>query len=371
MHVCILVGTRPEAIKLAPLILELKEQKGAHVDVVLSGQHPELAARALKSFGVQADQILNVLIPGQSLASLTAKCLTAIDALLVSTKPDALVVQGDTTTAMAGALAAFYVGVPCLHVEAGLRTGDIFNPFPEEANRQIIARLAAFHYAPTVRSKENLVREGVRPRDILVTGNTVVDAVRLQDSTWLDERDPAEALPAGDAHVLVTMHRRENHDALESLYDAIYSVARQRPDVIVTLVAHPNPRVRDALAGMRAQPLNVMVTEPMDYVPFLRKLQTSTLVITDSGGVQEEAASMGVPVFVLRSLTERTEGVDAGAAEVIGIDPRQIEDRILSVLGADRVRTMSSNPYGDGYAAQRISEHLMAMLGEGRCESEL
>ena len=353
------MGTRPEAIKLAPVILGLRHQAGQRVTVLHSGQHGELALDALSSFGLVPDASLNVLDAHQTLGNLTAKCLKSFEEFLSTENPDYLLVQGDTTTALAGAMSAFYQRIPVGHVEAGLRTYDLSSPFPEEANRQMLARIAHDHFAPTPRAREQLLAEGVNSTAIHLTGNTVVDALRLSS-----KREPPLQRPnfSPDLHksVLVTMHRRENHDMLTETYGVTYSLATEFPDVDFVLVRHPNSTVTEAIDRMPSSPPNVVWIDPLPYAQFLDLLAASTVVITDSGGVQEERVSLGLPVIVARSTTERQEGVEMGLAQLIGTETDALSNAARYQLRSETAWVDVSSVYGDGFATERIVDVILA-----------
>lgn len=352
-RVAVVLGTRPEAIKLAPVIRELSAQPDADLLVVSTGQHREMLDQILSSLGITADHDLRLMAPRQTLSSLTARALEAMTALLEQDKPDVVVVQGDTTTAFAAGLAAFYARIPVCHVEAGLRTGDPDNPFPEELNRALIGRLARWHCAPTDLAVANLEREGVGTSGILLTGNTVIDNL-----LWAVDRN------AGTSHfitdrrrLLVTLHRRETQgEPMRLIAEALRGLA-DRGDTEIVLPLHKSPAVRESLVPTLGDHPAVRLIEPLDYLDFTRTLASCDLVLTDSGGVQEEAPTLGKPVLVLRETTERPEGVDAGTAILVGTDPGAIsraatellDDAALYAAVGQRV-----NPYGDGRAAQRI-----------------
>lgn len=358
----IVLGTRPETIKLAPVVRALLERDVEPI-VVATGQHREMLDQALHDVAVVPDHDLEVMAPRQTLASLTVRLLAAIEPLLASTRPDVVVVQGDTTTAFAAGLAAFYAQVPVAHVEAGLRTNRIDNPFPEELNRRMVGQLATWHFAPTSRAAQNLRREGVDEKTIRVTGNTVIDNL-----LWTLDRSGGQSAFGSrwGCRVLVTLHRRESQGrVMEGVAWAIGRVA-DRGDVEVVLPLHQNPAVRAAiLPRLEAHPA-VRLVEPLGYLDFTRTLADADLVLTDSGGVQEEAPSLGKPVLVLRETTERPEGVEAGTALLVGTSPSDIVERTTELLDDDALRRRIGrrvNPYGDGHAARRIVEALACDLG--------
>jgi UDP-N-acetylglucosamine 2-epimerase (non-hydrolysing) len=368
-RVLVIIGTRPEAIKLGPVVHELKTRRGIDPVVVVTGQHREMVDPVLDVFDIVPEADLALLTQRQRLADITVRALAGLDQVLEDDPPDALVVQGDTTTAFAGALAALYHRVPVVHVEAGLRTGSWLSPYPEEANRKLIGQLAALHLAPTPRAASNLRREGIADEHIVITGNTIIDALR-----WAIERAPAPVDPQlvaleSDPRplVLFTVHRREAWDeGLANAAKALATIARES-DVLIVVPLHPNPVVRDAVLPALEGLDNVVVTEPLGYLPFCRLLRRARLVLTDSGGIQEEAPSLGVPVLVLRDVTERPEAVQAGAARLVGTDAHEIATEALRLLRDDDAhRSMASvrNPYGDGRAAVRSVDALQWFFGQ-------
>ena len=355
------IGTRPEAIKMAPVVHAIDAASWAEGRVLITGQHRDLVDDQLAFFGLTPDLDLDVMRPGQSLAELTAALLPALDDALRSEAPDLVLAQGDTTTVLTTALACCYRRIPFGHVEAGLRTGDLTAPFPEEANRVVADQLAALSFAPTEGAAEHLRREG-RTSGVHVTGNPVVDAL-----LWARERISREgdAADAARRRVLVTTHRRENlGDGLQGILDAIATLAG-RGDVEVLLPVHPNPAVEAAVRGRLAGVDAVTLTPPLSYPDMIRELDRCHLVLTDSGGIQEEAPSLGKPVLVMRHVTERTEGVEAGTAKLVGTEPATIVAAAATLLDdADAYAAMSQaqNPYGDGAAAPRIVAHCRAFL---------
>lgn len=369
-RIVVSVGTRPEAVKVAPVIAALTDSPLDPV-VVATGQHRELLDQVLEVFGIQPDEDFDVLRAGQTPDEILSRILDRFPPVLDRWKPDLLLVQGDTTTVLAGALAGFHAGVPVVHLEAGLRTGDVRAPWPEEMNRRLVSRLATLHLAPTTVAVDNLIREGIDRASIVLTGNTVVDAlhaVLARDVPWR-----APALAVLDEHdrrvVLVTVHRRESWGApIERIVAALATMATKRPDTVFVLPLHPNPRVRDAVVGRLAGFENCMLLPPLLYTDLVRLLHRSHLVLTDSGGLQEEAPSLGRPVLVLREATERPEGVAVGAARLVGTDPTQIVGETLRLLDdAAAHRAMSGHGllYGDGHAADRAVAAMLHSLGLG------
>ncbi len=369
-RIAVVFGTRPEAIKMAPVVLALKQTRGVICDVCVTAQHRQMLDQVLEVFGLRPDADLDLMRAGQTLADFTARALTALDGYLATAKPDLVLVQGDTTTVFCATLACFYRRVPVGHVEAGLRTGDLTAPWPEEANRVLTTRLAALHFAPTSWSRANLRREGVPASTIHVTGNPVIDALHLAQARL--QREPV-TIPGWDAVeatgaarvVLITGHRRESFGrGFEEICRAIAELATRHRDVAFVYPVHLNPNVREPVNrilgrernGRRVLP-NVHLLEPLSYLPFVSLMARSTLVLTDSGGIQEEAPGLGKPVLVMRETTERPEGVRAGTVKLVGTDRARLVhevDRLLTDAAAYRRMAGRRNPYGDGRAADRI-----------------
>lgn len=374
--VLFVAGTRPEAIKLAPVIRYFRANGPEDVTTVVcsTGQHKEMLAQAFSDFDLVPDVELGVMTPGQTLSGLSSRLFVAVDDLLEREQPDWIVVQGDTTTVMIGSLAAFYRGVKVAHVEAGLRSGDRFHPFPEEVNRRIAGVVADRHFAPTVGARENLLREGVDPEAINTTGNTVIDALLWMVDRVREEKPalPKEIEPIVQnekTYVLITGHRRESFGAgFQNICAAIRELARLFPDVGFVYPVHLNPNVRKPVKEILGDVPGVHLIEPQSYKPFVRLIDGSSIVLTDSGGIQEEAPSLGKPVLVMRDVTERPEGVQAGTTKLVGTDREVIVNHVSELLTNPRayeaVRT-AENPYGDGLASQRIYEIL---TGEGAAE---
>lgn len=361
--VAVLLGTRPEAIKLAPVVLALRRDPAFDCRVCVTAQHREMLDQALAAFGIVPDTDLNLMRARQTLAQLTARAMEALDGYLAVEQPRMVFVQGDTTTAFCSALAAFYHRIPVAHVEAGLRTGNLDAPWPEEANRVLTSRLAALHFAPTERARQSLLREGVPSERIAVTGNTGIDALLLARDRITTQPPEIPGLPAacdGARLVLITGHRRENFGAgFESICRAIATLATRFPAVQFVYPVHLNPGVREPVhvALGRGRHANVHLIEPLPYLSFVALMNRATLILTDSGGVQEEAPSLGKPVLVMRETTERPEAVEAGTVKLVGADTERIVAETSRLLtDADYYRTMSRthNPYGDGQAAGRI-----------------
>jgi len=360
LRVLSVLGTRPEGIKMAPVIRAFAARPEHFTSLVcVTGQHREMLDQVMRDFSLKADVDLNLMRAGQTPAEVASRVLAAMPEVLRDTRADLVVVQGDTTTTMAAALAAFMQGVPVAHVEAGLRTDDIRQPFPEEMNRRVASIVTTLHFPPTVGARDALLREGV-PADVIeVTGNTVVDA--LLQSRRPDYRFTVPALAALQPDrrvVLVTLHRRESFGApMRAVCAALRRVAERHPELTFVLPVHRNPSVREVVLPMLEGCANILLIEPLDYLDFIHLMARSHLIVTDSGGVQEEAPSLDVPVLVTREVTERPEGVDVGAARLVGTDETLIENTVEELLG-DPVayRTMASapNPYGDGKASERI-----------------
>ncbi len=356
--ICV-VGTRPEAIKMAPVILALKQEPWAEVKVLATAQHRHMLDQVLNFFGIKPDIDLDIMRPNQALAALTARLLLAIDEVLGSEKPDVVLVQGDTTTVMTVALACFYRAIPIGHVEAGLRTWDIRNPFPEEANRVIAGKLAKWHFAPTEGSRQNLLKEGIPDRDILVTGNTVIDALLMTAAKPLEI---TVALDDSKRLVMVTSHRRENFgEPFRNICRALKVLAERNPNVQFLYPVHPNPNIKDVAYQFLGGIPNFILCEPLDYAPFVEAMKRAHFILTDSGGVQEEAPALGKPVLVLRDETERPEAVEQGVVKLVGpnYDPIVREaQRLLDDNEAYKKMARGVSPYGDGLASKRITETL-------------
>jgi UDP-N-acetylglucosamine 2-epimerase (non-hydrolysing) len=365
-------GTRPETIKLAPLIQRARQELDAPVRVCVTGQHRELLDDALTVFGIRPDYDLAAMRPGQSLAASTARILAGLEPVLRDANPEMVVVQGDTTSTLCGALAGFYAGAAVAHVEAGMRTSDLAHPFPEEANRALVGRVASLHFAATSAASRNLQREGISLDRIYVTGNTGIDALlhvrnRLQTGAV---RPAAEAaVPLGRRLIVVTAHRREGAGVgRRSVAQAVRTLAR-REDVHIVCVLHPNPEAGEALCRELTGAANVSLAPPSDYVSFVALMDRAELLLTDSGGVQEEAPSLGKPVLVLRETTERQEAIEAGTAMLTGLSAERIvaeAERLLDDPREYARRTALANPYGDGRASERILAVLRGALARQR-----
>lgn len=355
LRVMTVIGTRPEAIKLAPVILAARARPAEfEVRIVRTGQHRELVDELLAEFGLDADVDLHVMQPNQDLAHVLSASVRGLSQVIADDRPDWVLVQGDTTTTLAGALAAFYRHTRVGHVEAGLRTGDRSCPFPEEANRTLTAQIADLHFAPTARAQLNLLREGIDPTRIVLTGNTVIDAL-------LHARDlsaPAGVASIASPYFLVTAHRRENHgEALVRICDAVNELLRRQPCARAWIPMHPHPEVRRVWRDRLGDHDRVLLTEPLGYTTFVQALQGALLVLTDSGGVQEECAALGKPVLVMREHTERPEAVEVGVARVVGTAVAAIVETASPLLddpGLRAAMARSTDAFGDGRASQRI-----------------
>jgi len=364
-------GTRPEAIKMAPVVQCLENAPGFESSVCVTAQHREMLDQVLALFSIRPDVDLDLMRPGQSLDDLSAALLSGLGPVMDRLRPDLVLVHGDTTTTFAAALSAFYRKIPIAHVEAGLRTYKRYSPWPEELNRKLTACLATLHFAPTDRSRENLLAEGVSRKSIFVTGNTVIDALlSVRDHAARSDaaRDVMAALDPDRRLLLVTGHRRESFGTgFEQLCRALRTLA-ERQDVEIVFPVHLNPEVREPVHRLLGDVSRIHLLEPMDYLPFVALMDRAEIIITDSGGIQEEAPSLGKPVLVTRDRTERPEAIDAGTVRLVGTDSSTIVNEVVRLLdSSDAYRRMTrvQNPYGDGQAAQRIVETLEALQASG------
>jgi UDP-N-acetylglucosamine 2-epimerase (non-hydrolysing) len=363
-RILVIFGTRPEAIKLFPVVAALKAVPGLDVRTCVTAQHRGLLDQVLAIAGLTPDVDLDLMEPGQSLDRLTARLLTGLGDVMDAEKPDRVIVQGDTATAMVGALAAYYRKVPVSHVEAGLRSGDIYQPWPEEVNRRIVAPIADQHFAPTQTAADALLRENIDPAMIHVTGNTVIDALHATRAKLAADPSLAAGLDdiatrfAGKKIVLVTTHRRENFGGgMDNIAHALGQIA-ERDDVAIVFPMHPNPNVVEAMNRVLGDRPNIARIDPLDYPHFIRALGLCHIALTDSGGVQEEAPALAKPVLVMRETTERPEGVAAGTAKLIGTDPQRIVAEVTTLLddpAAYAAMARAHNPFGDGHASERIA----------------
>ena len=383
--IMLVFGTRPEAIKMAPLVKEFQKYPDKFQTIVcVTGQHRQMLDQVLDIFDIKPDYDLNIMKQGQDLYDVTARVLTGMRDVLSEAKPDVVLVHGDTTTSTAAALAAFYQQIPVGHVEAGLRTHNIYSPWPEEMNRQITGRIATYHFAPTPLSRENLIAEGIATDKITVTGNTVIDALymvidKIKRDSALDSKLNAELKSAGydvdrlangRKMVLITGHRRENFgDGFISMCRAIKTLAERFPDVDFVYPMHLNPNVRRPIKEVFGEKENLapnlFFIEPLEYLSFVYLMEKSTIVLTDSGGIQEEAPGLGKPVLVMRDTTERPEALEAGTVKLVGTDYNKITDSVTLLLtdpAAYLAMSRATNPYGDGHASPRIATYLASRL---------
>ncbi|MGS4600113.1 non-hydrolyzing UDP-N-acetylglucosamine 2-epimerase [Klebsiella oxytoca] len=365
MKVLTVFGTRPEAIKMAPLVHALARDPHFEAKVCVTAQHREMLDQVLKLFSIVPDYDLNIMQPGQGLTEITCRILEGLKPVLESFKPDVVLVHGDTTTTMAASLAAFYQRIPVGHVEAGLRTGDLSSPWPEEGNRTLTGHLATYHFAPTETSRQNLLRENIADNRITITGNTVIDALFwVRDRVLSDEALRNELtqrypfLANGKKMILVTGHRRESFGrGFEQICHALAEIAANNPDVQIVYPVHLNPNVSEPVNRILGHVENVMLIEPQDYLPFVWLMNRAWLILTDSGGIQEEAPSLGKPVLVMREMTERPEAVSAGTVCLVGTDSQRIVNEVTRLLhdeSAWQAMSRAHNPYGDGQACYRI-----------------
>jgi len=360
LKILMVFGTRPEAIKMAPLVKELKKEESIITKVCVTGQHREMLDQILKVFDIKPDYDLNIFKHGQTLTEITHKSLVGVEEVIKEFKPDLLLVQGDTSAVFAGALAAFYNGVKIGHVEAGLRSGDLYSPYPEEANRKLTGILTNFHFAPTQHSKENLLREGYDESKIFITGNTEIDSLHMVlDKNYKFEDELINNIDFENKKVIVmTAHRSENIGKnMENIFGAIKDIVDNNEDVEVIYAMHKNPKVREIAVKILGNNHRVHLTEPIDHLPFMNLIAKSYMVVTDSGGIQESAPALGKPVLVVRKETERPEGIEAGTVRLAGVDKDGVYDHINLLLNdKDEYAKMANavNPYGDGTAAKNI-----------------
>lgn len=371
LHVAVIFGTRPEAVKMAPLVLALRARPEAfRCTVIVTAQHREMLDQVLDVFGIAPDHDLDLMRQNQTLAGLTARVMTDLPPVLEAVRPDLVLVQGDTTTVLTAALAAFYLQIPVGHVEAGLRTDDRYNPFPEEINRRLTGRLANLHFSPTTWARDNLLREGVDPATVYVAGNTVIDALQtVAEGELPPPADLDVTALAGRRLLLVTAHRRENlGEPLAEICRALHRIVEAEPDTALVYAMHRNPKVRETVQAILGGRPRVHLIEPPDYLTFVGLMRQATLILTDSGGIQEEAPALGKPVLVLRRTTERPEGVLAGTARLIGTGEQDIVEAGLELLrSGERYQAMAKavNPYGDGTASERILAAITHHFGRG------
>ena len=353
-------GTRPEAIKMCPLVNELKTRKEIETIVCVTGQHRQMLDQVLEAFSVVPDYDLSVMKERQTLFDVTTNILNRIREVLETVRPDVVLVHGDTSTTFVTALACYYLQIPVGHVEAGLRTYNIYSPYPEEFNRQAVGIIAAYHFAPTELSKENLLKEGKKPETIYVTGNTAIDA--LKTTVRKDYTHPVLEWAKDSRLIMITAHRRENlGEPMKHMFRAIRRVCDEHPDIKAVYPIHMNPAVRETAQAILGDDERIRIIEPLDVLDFHNFLARSYLILTDSGGIQEEAPSLGKPVLVMRDTTERPEGIAAGTLKLVGTDETTIYENFKMLLEdqeAYRKMSTASNPYGDGFASKRIADIL-------------
>lgn len=371
--VLIVFGTRPEAIKMAPLVKAFAKNSDVECKVCVTAQHRSMLDQVLELFDITPDWDLDIMQAGQDLTDITGRILLGMRPILKEWRPDIVLVHGDTTTTLAASLASFYEKIPVGHVEAGLRTGDIYSPWPEEMNRKITGVVATYHFAPTSRAQHNLISEGIYSSTVQVTGNTVIDALLdvlsiIGDKPGLEHKilEQLPFLKENRKVVLVTGHRRENFgEGFENICTAIRKIAVSHPDVQVVYPVHLNPNVREPVNRILSDVENVLLIEPLEYLPFVYLMSRSYLILTDSGGIQEEAPSLGKPVLVMRDTTERPEAVDAGTVKLVGTNSNFILNEVVKLLTDDaHYKSMSEahNPYGDGKACERIVSHIIKQV---------
>nr|WP_283163570.1 UDP-N-acetylglucosamine 2-epimerase (non-hydrolyzing) [Brenneria tiliae] len=362
-------GTRPEAIKMAPLVHALAQDEAFESRICVTAQHREMLDQVLRLFSITPDYDLDIMRPGQSLSEISCRILAGLEPVMAEFKPDLVLVHGDTTTTLTTSLAAFYQRIPVGHVEAGLRTGNLYSPWPEEANRKLTGHLAMLHFAPTENSRQNLLREHLSDRQIFVTGNTVIDALFWVRDCIVNNEDLRRRLDekyafldAGKKLILVTGHRRESFGGgFERICGALADIARRHPEAQIVYPVHLNPNVGEPVNRILSGIDNVKLIAPQDYLPFVYLMNRSYLILTDSGGIQEEAPSLGKPVLVMRDATERPEAVEAGTVRLVGTDVVKIVDTVSQLLSDDneyQAMSRAHNPYGDGHACRRIIDAL-------------
>ena len=372
IRVAAVCGTRPDAIKMAPVVHALRQCEAFETRLIVTGQHREMLDQVLRLFGLTPDADLNIMTAQQTLTEITVRALEGLDRLLRESPVDVVLAQGDTTTTFVAALAAFYHRIPFGHVEAGLRTYDKYQPFPEEMNRRLTAPIASFHFAPTQTARQNLLQEHIPAEQIWVTGNTGIDAVLWVASQPYEPTDPVlrRALHHTGRLILLTAHRRENWgEPMAHIARAARALLERFEDALLLLPMHRNPRVRETLTAILGDHPRALLTEPLDYAPFVHAMRHADLILTDSGGVQEEAPAFGKPILVLRETTERPEGVAAGAAKLVGVDTERIvaeATRLLTDPDAYAQMARAVNPYGDGHAAERIRDILLQEISHSK-----
>jgi len=374
INILLCIGTRPEGIKLAPVIELLKKQPETfEFKICSTGQHKEMLDQVFSFFEIKPDYNLGLMTKNQSLSYLSSRILNNMNDVLDSVTPDIILIQGDTTTAFLTALSGFYKGIKVGHVEAGLRTYDKYNPFPEEINRQLISRVTDFHFAPTKKASDNLLNENVDKKNIIITGNTIVDAILwsikkiLRNKKNLEKEEPFRSLDESKKIILVTMHRRESFGVdIENVCRALKTISAKYSGVQIVYPVHLNPNVRKPVFKLLGKVDNIKLTDPLDYESFLLLMKRSYFIITDSGGVQEEAPTLKKPVLVIREKTERTESIDWGISKLVGTDTKDIIDNVSKILDNEKYykkMVSDKNPYGDGHAAEKILDFILKKIG--------
>lgn len=362
--IMIIFGTRPEAIKMCPLINELKKDNNFDVKVCITAQHREMLDSVLKIFNVNADYDLNIMSHGQSIIDISCKVLKGVDLIIKKEKPELVLVHGDTSTTLSAGMAAFYNKIPVGHIEAGLRSGNIYSPYPEEYNRRLVSNFAEFHFAPTIGNRKNLLKEGILEEKIFVVGNTVIDALKsiIEDNYIFQDKQLNEIDYQNKKILLVTAHRRENWgEHMENIFNAIKEIILENDNVLAIFPMHKNPLIRELADKILGGIENILLIEPLDYVPFANLMSKSYIIATDSGGIQEEAPALGKPVIVLRTETERPEAVAAGTVKISGVQKERIKNDIQKLLiDKEEYKKMANaiNPYGIGESCRKIVEIL-------------
>lgn len=370
IKVCSVFGTRPEAIKMAPLVKELQSREELDAKVLVTAQHREMLDSVLELFDITPDFDLNIMKHGQTIADITTRVLHGVGEIFEQERPDLVLVHGDTTTTFAAALASFYQKIAVGHVEAGLRTGNIYSPYPEEMNRKLTGSLSTYHFSPTVMNVENLLRENISKENIVITGNTVIDALlSVTDKPYRFDIDELNEIDETKQKLLLlTCHRRENWgEPMKQIFEAINELTEKNPDVVVVFPMHKNPSIRELARTYFGTNSSVRLIEPLDYEPFANLMKKSHLILTDSGGIQEEAPALGKPVLVLRTETERPEAVKAGTVKIAGIEKEkivQLTDELLNSQKAYDEMAQAANPYGDGTASKQIADFIVSKREE-------
>lgn len=370
IKVCSVFGTRPEAIKMAPLVKELQSREELDAKVLVTAQHREMLDSVLELFDITPDFDLNIMKHGQTITDITTRVLYGVGEIFEQERPDSVLVHGDTTTTFAAALASFYQKIAVGHVEAGLRTGNIYSPYPEEMNRKLTGSLATYHFSPTVMNVENLLRENISKENIVITGNTVIDALlSVTDKPYRFEIDELNEIDdTKQKLILLTCHRRENWgEPMKQIFEAINELTKKNPNVVVVFPMHKNPSIRELARTYFGTNSSVRLIEPLDYEPFANLMKKSHLILTDSGGIQEEAPALGKPVLVLRTETERPEAVKAGTVKIAGIEKEkivQLADELLNSQKAYDEMAQAANPYGDGTASKQIADFIVSKREE-------